>query len=356
MHYKVPAADFFILQAAPNPGRCGVTDSSINLQSALRERNVACEILSLCDSSEMAMGFHRIASADQLRYLRGTIVLQVSLYGYQPRGIPFTLLRGLRDFASVPGNVLVAYFHETWASASSPLKSAFWLTWPQRFLCRRILGLSRLALFSTPITYAWGESVVGTERAAFCPTFSNVGEPEQVFPWKDRDRTLVIFGSLRTRPACYAKPDILASFIDSAGINEIIDIGPPMDEKLLKHIEHLPVRSLGTLPALDVSRYLNEARFGVFSTPWGFSSKSGVFAALQAHGVVPVSVHDLPDFAYQGEPGPLLNRDFVRLSDSLCLPEEQLAKLSASIHMRYRDRGVAATAERIKSVSVGAAE
>lgn len=336
-----------ILQATPRPGRCGVTDSSLALQAALREQGADSEIICLTDVAEIPPEFRRIGSADALADMQGMMVVQLSPYGFQSRGVPYALMRGLRRFAAREGNSVITYFHETWASSSSPFKSAFWLTGIQRLVCHRILETSAFAFFSSPATWAWGACAAGKDRVAYCPTFSNVGAPDRIEPWMDRAGVMAVFGSARSRPRSYLRRKVLESFIERHGIYELLDIGPPMDSDVRAKLEGLPIRFLGALSAVEVSARLQSARFGIFTTPWGVASKSGVFAAYQAHGVVPVSTHDLPDANYQGEPGPVLNRDFIRLGDAEPLRERQLAELSGAIHSRYSDRGVGAVAARI---------
>jgi len=158
---------------------------------------------------------------------------------------------------------------------------------------------------------------------------------------------MAVFGSARSRAGSYLRRKALEEFIERHGVGEILDIGPPMESTVQARLRGLPIRFLGSLSASAVSARLQSARFGIFTTPWGVASKSGVFAAYQAHGVVPVSTHDLPDANYQGEPGPVLNRDFIRLSEAEPLWDRQLAELSGAIHSRYRERGVGTIAARI---------
>lgn len=344
-------AGLSILQATPRPGRCGITDSSLALQAALREQGADSEILCLTDVAEIPPEFRRIGSADALADMRGVMVVQLSPYGFQSRGVPYALMRGLRRFAAREGNSVISYFHETWARSSSPFKSAFWLTGIQRLVCHRILETSAFAFFSSPATWAWGACAAGKDRVAFCPTFSNVGEPDRIEPWTDRPGVMAVFGSTRTRPHCYLRRRALEEFIECHRISEILDIGPPMESTVQARLKGLPIRFQGSLSASAVSARLQSARFGIFTSPWGVASKSGVFAAYQAHGVVPVSTHDLPDANYQGEPGPVLNRDFIRLGDAEPLPDWQLAELSGAIHSRYSDRGVGAVAALIQELA-----
>jgi hypothetical protein len=53
-------------------------------------------------------------------------------------------------------------------------------------------------------------------------------------------------------------------------------------------LDGLLVESLGTLPAEDVSAWLQTARAGFMAYPPAFLGKSTVFAAYAAHGLAPV--------------------------------------------------------------------
>ena len=66
---------------------------------------------------------------------------------------------------------------------------------------------------------------------------------------------------------------------------QVIDIGEP----LLLPSELVPeVTNLGTLSSAEIQEHLLASRFGFFYAEPNQFSKSGVFAAYSAHGVVPI--------------------------------------------------------------------
>jgi hypothetical protein len=126
------------------------------------------------------------------------------------------------------------------------------------------------------------------EKTAVTPVFSTVGEPREVPPLASRARRLVLFGGRGARARAYGelRRELLAS-CRSLGIEEIADVGPPL-ERPEDSVDGVPVRRRGVLPAAEVSRLLLGSLAGFVAYPAFFLPKSTIFAAYCAHGVLPV--------------------------------------------------------------------
>ncbi|HRC87943.1 MAG TPA: glycosyltransferase family 1 protein, partial [Thermoanaerobaculia bacterium] len=75
----------------------------------------------------------------------------------------------------------------------------------------------------------------------------------------------------------------LQAVCEALEIEEIVEIGPP-----LPALPATPLRSLGELPAREVSAELQAARVGLLAYPPDYLGKSTIFAAYAAHGLLPV--------------------------------------------------------------------
>lgn len=122
------------------------------------------------------------------------------------------------------------------------------------------------------------------------PVFSNIGEPDQVPALEGRDRRLIVFGGRSRRGRIYQKRSAaaLANACRLLEIEEICDIGPSI------HLDRSPINGvrfleLGQQPAEQISALMLKSIAGIaYSSNNGTLSKSSVFAAYCAHGLVPV--------------------------------------------------------------------
>ncbi|MFM0264419.1 hypothetical protein [Paraburkholderia sediminicola] len=275
---------FRIVQPEIKVSGCGVTDHSNVLLQCLREKDLLVERYSVPDRH----------AAREVPVVPGDIwILQVSIYGFDRKGVPLWL-PSLIKRAKRRGLRLIVYFHELWVLVAPRMSSAYWLAPLQKGICEQLVELADYAFFNTDFAHAWGVEKIG-ERAIYSPTFSNVGEPGQVKAWGERKDTAVIFGSERARRQVYEQVvPILAAQIAVNMIERVVDIGANGEwlGEVAKALGPDRFDVAGPLAASEVSAALNSAKWGFFNTPWGQASKSGVFAAYATHGVAPVSIFD----------------------------------------------------------------
>ncbi|WP_429304186.1 hypothetical protein [Paraburkholderia sp. GAS199] len=302
-----------------------MTDHSSVLLQCLRERDMRVERYSVPDRH----------AAREVPVVPGDIwILQVSIYGFDRKGVPLWLPAFIKR-AKRRGLKLIVYFHELWVLVAPRLSSAYWLAPLQKGICEQLVELADYAFFNTDFTHAWGVTKIG-ERAIYSPTFSNVGEPGQVKTWNERADTAVVFGSEHARRQVYEQmAPVLAAQLAGNVIERVVDIGAKgawLDE-VAKVLGPERFDIAGSLAASEVSARLGNAKWGLFNTPWGQASKSGVFAAYATHGMAPVSIFD--DVGAYPVPThyPLPDTHFVRRS-SFGATARELDELSKAIGQR----------------------
>jgi hypothetical protein len=246
------------------------------------------------------------------------ILLHLSSYGYQNRGVPFWLVAALdrwrRDNANVP---LVTIFHELFATG--PIwRSSFWLGPLQAHIVRRIRRISTGGIATTE-PYARRLETWPTERSGAIvalPVFSTIGEIEVVVPASVRRRTLAVFARPHAARRLYRERRAeIARFVTDHAFHEILDIGE-RPEPLPDRIGTAAVRSVGALPADQVRALLGEALFGWLDYDADRLAKSTVFAAYCASGVIPVCYSDQPGDNDGLRPG----ATYLRLPADRCAP------------------------------------
>lgn len=136
-------------------------------------------------------------------------------------------------------------------------------------------GLSRLT--DTPVTCV--------------PTFSSVGEPKKILSYTKRIPQMIVFGGPGTRERLYNNSaKALVKSCRKLGIEEVVDIGPPLGKNMDIFPEGIHVTAIGPQSSQKISEKLSESMAGFIDyshNPIAIS-KSSVFAAYSAHGLVTV--------------------------------------------------------------------
>jgi hypothetical protein len=229
------------------------------------------------------------------------VLLHYVNYGYHPRGCPLWLIDGVKRWraagAGRQGRRLVTLFHEVYASGP-PWSSSFWLSPVQRRLAAELARASDRAATSLQLYRDRLARWIPAARIAAAPVFSTVGEPAAVPPLTDRrPRRLVVFGSAGVRRRAWTgERRGLATACRALGAEEIVDIGPPLDD-IPADLDGVPVRRAGLLSDAQVSALLSGAFAGFLAYPPRFLAKSTVFAAYSAHGLLPVCAWSEPQSA-----------------------------------------------------------
>lgn len=217
-----------------------------------------------------------------------TVLLHYANYGYQTRGCPVSLVRGLlRWRRSAAGRRLVTVFHEVYASGP-PWRSSFWTSPLQRRLGAAMARGSDGVVTSLELYADRLSRLVPGVEVHVSPVFSTVGEPARVPGLKERRSAMVVFGGPGARGRAYGEGrEALAAACRTLEIEEVLDIGPALSSPQ-PALGSIPVRTLGPLPAVEVSRLLLGSYAGFLAYPPAFLPKSTIYAAYCAHGLLPV--------------------------------------------------------------------
>ena len=238
----------------------------------------------------------------------GTVVLHYVSYGFQPKGLPTWLVDGLEEWRRrkalstkqrppVPSRRLITMFHEMYAT-SSPLRSPFWVKPWARQIIRRLVRASDLWVTSCDRYFDWLVTEFGAEpeRGKCIPIGSNV--PAAMAPHPrlrpNARLRLVLFGLPNTRLwALERHHRVMRALVQADMAGSILLLGRSNDSaKQARRLAEFQ-RGIGgewqaafDLPPEDVAEKLAQCDIGFVANEPGILTKSGVFAALAANGVV----------------------------------------------------------------------
>jgi hypothetical protein len=335
------------------PRVCGVGDYALRLAYALRTLGIDSAFLAAQEGDGVLGrdidGFaarslpKRSAGALEEALLSSateTVLLHYSGYGYAKRGAPVWLVQGLRRWkAGASRRRLVVMFHEVWAFGP-PWTSSFWLFPLQRALAAAILSLADAFLTSTDL-YAARLRRLASDRspAGVLPVLSNIGEPTEPQRLADREPLAVVFGQHPARKRVYAHFGDFVPALQSAGIQGVLDVGPPIDDQWIAR-SPLPVTRCGYLDIASASATMLRARVGLLEYPFSSAAKSGILAAYTAHGLVPLirsARGSAPDGLRHGV-------NLVRTGEPLPKLRAVAQPLATAAHLWYRKHSVERTA------------
>jgi len=213
-----------------------------------------------------------------------TLLLQFTPLAYSRIGFSMPLLVQLWRWRQ-KGCRVITYFHELPFPNGRQWKRRLAVV-VQWFYCLLLIQLSVGALLNQQSPLRWLRWLAGRDRLSFLPVFSNLGYAASVAEPQARPSQVVIFGSAGKRRHAHALVAASGGYRHIFGQQvRVLDVGEPMGvhDPIPDHVE-----CLGPLPAADVFELLLRSRFGFFYSESDQFSKSGVFAAYCAAGVVPV--------------------------------------------------------------------
>ena len=212
------------------------------------------------------------------------ILLEFTPLSYSQIGLPWQLLVQLVTWR-IRSCRVVTYFHEvpftnghTWKRQAAVLL--------QRCFCMLLAALSNEVVANQHNALGWLSSLHGGQKATFLPSCSNIGESKQAPKPSARANQVVIFGSPGKRRHAHSL------ILESGGYRKIfgadariLDIGEPLELHPLLQSE---VECFGPLEPKAVLQNLLESKYGLFYSEPAQFSKSGIFGAYCAAGVVPI--------------------------------------------------------------------
>jgi hypothetical protein len=317
-----------VLQIVPHlPGTFdGVGDYALNLAKALSsDHGITTTFLVASktaiesrDGYAVISGLPDTSSAELARKFEHVILHYVN-YGYQARGVPFSLMAFVKELRAQLRGRWVTTFHEIYASGP-PWKSAFWLRPFQVKIARAVIEISSCCVVSNAPIERTIHAHDAAKKVCLVPITSNFGEPQldnfngaSPKRWTICGGTALLARSLRMF-------EEMEHLIPEAFAPEHLDvIGGREDPAISAFLERLrrghPGLACHYYPEVTserASELLRRASFGLldyFGTGkmWpGLLLKSSAFAALCAHGIVPVLSHREGIISIDGDslPGP----------------------------------------------------
>src|SRR5262249_32378142 len=139
---------------------------------------------------------------------------------------PFWLVEGLNRWKELRAHHrIIVMFHETWASGL-PWQSSFWFSPLQRWCVIRIAQLADAVVTNTSYYLSRLKPFLrpGTSTDVQ-PIFSNIGEPDVVPPFSEREAVCVLFGRGSTRRQIYERFRRYFHELRALGIERVIEIG-----------------------------------------------------------------------------------------------------------------------------------
>jgi hypothetical protein len=339
------AARDTVLQIVPHlPGSFdGVGDYALNLARALSADHgiVTTFLVAAKTSATSKDGFTIVSGLDASDSGRPeNVILHYANYGYQPRGVPFALRNFAKNLRRQIRGRWVTMFHELSASGP-PWHSAFWLRPFQVRIAHDLIEASNCCVVSNPPIEQAIHAYDPGKKIYTVPVMSNFGEPELI-DFASSSRRWVICGGTALIARSLRRLEELLPAIPTEFAPEHLDVvGGHPDESVIAAIDRLKQRfAVHHYPEVNVdlaSEVLRQASFGWLDyfgegDVWpGMLLKSGAFAALCAHGVIPIVSHREDAITVDGDPLP---GPFYLTANALHFP--QPAELPA-LRLRYHN-------------------
>lgn len=337
-----------LLQIVPRlpPAICGVGSYAWNLALALQRIShvetrfaVAHPTSDIQASTEVLLLKANVeAVANLVSDHSGPVLLHYSGYGYDPVGVPTWLVKGLLQARNTHRKITM--IHEVYASG--PVwRRAFWTRPFQIRVVQNVIRWSdHIVTSNTRYAHVLGDidscHLNYPSWLTVVPVFSNVGEPDEVLPLKDRPSQAIVFGSWGRRQAVYDKWSDFLPHIEAWGLESILDVGPG-SPVFPKHswLQFLPQ---GKLPSEQVSVCITQARVGLLCCPINILGKSTVYAAYSSHGTVPLIYSESILESADDDP-------YLTTRSTPSYTSDMLDKLSHSVLEAYRNRSLQRTAQ-----------
>jgi hypothetical protein len=356
-----------VLQIVPHlPGTFdGVGDYALNLAGALlANHGLRTTFLVAAKTSVASRGGFPVISglkpseSEALARDHEHAILHYVNYGYQARGVPFLLRAFVKKLRPQLRGRWVTTFHELYASGP-PWKSAFWLRPFQVRIAREMMDVSTSCIVSnSPI-----EKAIHLHDPArkihVIPVMSNFGEPEltdfgTVSPrrWAICGGTALIARSLRVlEQLCAQVPAAFApEHVDVVGGREDASITAILD-RLKQSRRDLSFHHYPEVAVDLASEVLRQCAFGFIDyfgagKMWpGMLLKSTAFAALCAHGVIPILAHREPAIALDGDalPGPY----YLTAGAANFPTPDRVSEIRRGVHEWYHAHAASRQAARV---------
>lgn len=356
-----------VLQIIPRlPGTLdGVGDYALNLAKALHAYDGRKTVFIVAQRTAVASseGFRVISGLSESSFEAGgeecdDVILHYVNYGYQERGVPFSLRTFARRLRQQLRGRWLTNFHELYAWGP-PWKSAFWLRPVQVKIARDLIDISDACFVSNPTIEQAIREYDSSQKTYLAPVLSNLGEPKLIDfsdlsprKWAICGGTVLVARSLASFqhiqgaiPASYAPRQLeVIGGRDNRTTRDLVESVNNGAPGLTCHY-HPEVRPERASELLSQCSFAWLDYFGAGKMWPGMILKSGSFAACCAHGVVPVLSHQEGPFAVDGAtfPGP-----YFIVPGAVSLPSlKSLQAIRQDIHEWYQAHASSARLARV---------
>ena len=248
------------------------------------------------------------------------VILHYVNYGYQKRGVPFALVSILREIRKRCSGKFLTIFHELYASGRAPWESAFWLRPFQMQIGKSIAQMSDVVMVSSETMFRQVQQLAPETNVLVQPVFSNFGEPllstdqlgnRSPNRWAICGGTALVERSLRSfRTIVDRVPENVAPrelfVIGGKEIPAVRGLEAAVSDRRKSPQKMATPKAFGAattdiriayrpqIAVPDASQILSSCAFGWLDyfhrpdVPTDVILKSSAFAALCAHGVIPV--------------------------------------------------------------------
>jgi hypothetical protein len=232
------------------------------------------------------------------------VILHYVNYGFQARGVPYSLRAFVRQLRPQLRGRWVTAFHELYASGP-PWRSEFWLRPFQVKIARDLIDLSDACFVSNEIIEREIRRYDPRQQLRLVPVMSNFGEPRLTDFAAASPKRWVICGGTTLLTRSLLSFERIHHLIPPPFSPNHLDVVGGRDTKTTREIAERLAREVSGLschyhPEVSVeeaSRLLSQASFSWLDyfgqgemTP-GMVLKSSVFSACSSHGVVTIFSH-----------------------------------------------------------------
>ena len=288
-----------IIQICPTfpPNTGGVGNYTKLLADFLKKKKINSKILvsdhlDNRNKKQSSFGKNKNLSSLLEKINSNVVILHFSGYGYATRGLCFNLIKSLEKWKQNNKNrKLITIFHEIYAIG--PIyRMSFWTSLPQKYLAKKLLKLSNVALVTSKQNNITLSSFDKKKIIIYSNVFSNIGEIKKNKKFHARKNIAIIFGNTYQKQILYK--DILVNknqydaILKKMSIKKIIDIGPKIE--ISKQIKFIDIFRVGVKSKKYISLLLRNSKAGLVFYPVNQMTKSGIIAAYASHGLVIINL------------------------------------------------------------------
>jgi len=220
------------------------------------------------------------------------VILQMSGYGYQLKGLPFWLINQIRGTKFETSSFGI-FFHELHVNYKIWNPKLIITMILQKYINIRLLKYCDYWISNNANDTNWLKRYSSNINSYLCPTLSNVDL--NISKVRKSKNTVIVFGTSPTRINIYKNNfrNLKQWILENNLI--LYDVGPKINDHSVKNLieNQSNIKICGKLSTKKIRDLFSKAYFGIFSLPDSFINKSGAFATYCKYKVCPINLNDL---------------------------------------------------------------